>query len=220
MDIDYRRHGGIAGVAEQILHLRAEAVPQWIESQVAHILKERPTLVGFTCMFDQTIASAAISPRLKALAPDVTVAFGGYAVRQRTGPMLLEAFPWIDATCIGGGEPCIGDLARASATLTRDLSRVPNLLSRDRDGKVVAGLQAPLVAMDSVPGPDFDDFYDDVRRLKREHQIEVAIDRLPVENSRSCWGDNDATRWQGIWQPESEPDMKPATEPAVSAAGP
>lgn len=187
MGIDYRRYGGIPGVVEQILHLRAEVVPRWIESHVIRILEERPTLVGFTCMFDQTIASAAMSLRLKALAPDVTIAFGGYAVRPPTGPMLLEAFPWVDAICIGEGEPCIGDLARASATPMRDLSRVPNLLFHSRDGKVAASPRAPLVAMDSVPTPDFDDFYDDVRRLKREYQIEVAIDRLPVENSRGCW---------------------------------
>lgn len=185
--IDYRRHGGIPGVVDQLLRLRAEVVPAWIESHVTHILEQGPTLVGFTCMFDQTIASAAITLRLKARAPDVTVAFGGYAVRPPTGPMLLEAFPWVDAICTGEGEPCIGDLARASAIPGRDFSRVPNLLSRDRDGKVVVGPQAPLVAMDGVPAPDFDDFYEDVRRLKRDYQIEVAIDRLPVENSRGCW---------------------------------
>lgn len=185
--IDFRRYGGIPGVVSHILRLRNEVIPKWVESEVAYILEARPTLVGFTCMFDQTIASAAISMRLKALSPGITVAFGGYAVRAPTGPMLLQAFPWIDAICTGEGEPCIAELARASAAPIRDLSNVPNLIYRNPAGQVAESRRAPLLDMDRVPVPDFDDFYEDVRRLQREHKVEVSIDRLPVENSRGCW---------------------------------
>ena len=151
------------------------------------MLSWKPTLVGFTCMFDQTIAAAAISSRVKALAPDVLIAFGGYAVRSPTGEMLLEAFPWLDAVCAGEGEPCICDLARASVTAPPDLFRVPNLLFRDRTGGVVSSPQAKPVDMDTIPIPDFDDFYEDVRQLRRENEVDIAVDRLPVENSRGCW---------------------------------
>jgi len=185
--IDHRKYGGIPGVVEQILHLRTEVIPKWVEAQVVQLLSWRPTLVGFTCMFDQTIASVAVASRIKALAPDVLIALGGYAVRAPTGEMLLESFSWIDAICTGEGEPCICDLAQASVMEDRDLSRVGNLLFRNATGRIATSFQAPPVVMDSIPPPDFDDFYRDVHRLRAENQIEIAIDRLPAENSRGCW---------------------------------
>jgi ribosomal peptide maturation radical SAM protein 1 len=185
--IDHRKYGGIPGVMEQILHLRTEVIPKWVESQVVRLLSWGPTLVGFTCMFDQTIASVAVASRIKALAPGVLIALGGYAVRAPTGEMLLESFSWLDAICTGEGEPCICDLAHVSVMEDRDLSRVSNLVFRDTNGRIATSFQAPPVPMDSIPPPDFDDFYRDVRQLRTENQIEIAIDRLPAENSRGCW---------------------------------
>ena len=188
--IDHRQYGGVPGVMEQILRLRSEVVPQWIESKIQEMMRWRPTLVGFTCMFDQTIASAAISLRIKTFAPDTLIAFGGYAVRSPTGEMLMDAFPWIDAVCTGEGEPCIADLARASRNAGdghRDLSHVPNLVFRDAAGKLVESTPAKPVDMNTIPPPNFDDFYADIRRLRDECAIDVAVDRLPVENSRGCW---------------------------------
>jgi ribosomal peptide maturation radical SAM protein 1 len=151
------------------------------------MMQWRPTIVGFTCMFDQTIASAAISSQLKKVAPDTPVVFGGYAVRSPTGEMLLEAFPWIDAVCAGEGESCIVDLARASCDANPDLSKVSNLIFRDSAGKIVESGRAKPVDMDTIPPPNFDDFYADIRRLREESEVEIAVDRLPLENSRGCW---------------------------------
>jgi len=185
--IDHRQYGGIPGVVEQILHLRSEVVPKWIECKVQEMMQWQPTVVGFTCMFDQTIASAAISSQLKKVAPDIPVVFGGYAVRSPTGEMLLEAFPWIDAVCAGEGESCIVDLARVSCDANPDLSKVPNLIFRDSAGKIVESGRAKPVDMDTIPPPNFDDFYADIRRLREESEVEIAVDRLPLENSRGCW---------------------------------
>ncbi len=185
--IDYRKHGGIPGLVEQILHLRAEVVPDWIEQQVHRMLTYKSSLIGFTCMFDQTISSLAIASRVKALAPGTLIALGGYAVRSPTGEMLLDSCPWIDAVCTGEGEPCIAELARSSTEQKPDLSRVPNLLFRDELGTIVASPRAASVDMDTVPVPNFDDFYADVRHLRDEAEVEIAIDRLPIENSRGCW---------------------------------
>jgi ribosomal peptide maturation radical SAM protein 1 len=138
-------------------------------------------------MFDQTIASAAIANRIKSFDPRVLIAFGGYAVRPPTAEMLLDAFPSIDAICVGEGEPTILPLAVASAAPSRDLSSVPNIFSRDKSGTVTSGPRAPLVAMDAVPTPDFDDFFEDVKELGVHHCVDIAVDRLPLENSRGCW---------------------------------
>jgi ribosomal peptide maturation radical SAM protein 1 len=138
-------------------------------------------------MFDQTIASAAIAARVKALYPETVIALGGYAARSPTAEMLLEAFPWVDAVCSGEGEPCVTALAQASNIPGHDLSGVPNLFRRDAAGKVVQNQPAPPVDMDTIPTPNYDDFYADIRRLRAESAVEVSVDRLPLENSRGCW---------------------------------
>lgn len=185
--IDHRRHGGIPGVIQHLLHLRETAIPDWVQQHVDAMLAWQPTVVGFTCMFDQTIASAAIAARLKQTRPDLLIALGGYAVREPTGSMLLQAFPWIDCVCTGEGEPCIVELAQASVRLPRHLQQVPNLLYRDAAGQIARTPSAPLVEMNSLPDPNFDDFISDLRQLRDTSRIEVLIDRLPVENSRGCW---------------------------------
>jgi ribosomal peptide maturation radical SAM protein 1 len=101
--------------------------------------------------------------------------------------MLLDTFTCIDAICTGEGEPCIVDLALASTTANTDLSVVPNLMFRDHARKVVTSAQAKPVDMDKVPAPDFDDFYAEVEELSAEYEVDIAVDRLPVENSRGCW---------------------------------
>lgn len=185
--IDHRRYGGIPGVVRHILHLREHVVPAWVQAHADDMLAWRPTMVGFTCMFDQTIASAAIGARLRQARPDLLIALGGYAVREPTGSMLLKAFPWIDCVCTGEGEPCIVELAHASVRLPRDFQRVPNLLYRDAAGQIARTPPAPLVDMNALPDPNFDDFFADLRRLRDTSRIDILIDRLPVENSRGCW---------------------------------
>ncbi|CAD6547999.1 RiPP maturation radical SAM C-methyltransferase [Paraburkholderia sabiae] len=185
--IDHRQHGGIAGIVAKVLQLRAEVIPAWVDTHVARMVQWCPTLVGFTCMFDQTIASVAIASRLRRAAPGIMTVLGGYAVRAPTGEMLLDAFPWIDAICTGEGEPCIAALARVSVNTEPDLSAVPNLLYRNGAGRPVESPQAGRVDMDTVPPPDFDDFYAEVAELSAAHSVDISVDRLPVENSRGCW---------------------------------
>jgi ribosomal peptide maturation radical SAM protein 1 len=185
--IDHRARGGIPGIVNDLLRLRSKVIPTWVERFAKEMVDWRPTLIGFTCMFDQTIASAVVAKKVRDYDRNVTIALGGYAVRPPTGDMVLEAFDWIDAVCIGEGEPTIGPLARASTEPRGELAGVPNLLYRDISGQIRSNAEAPLINMDQVPDPNYDDFFADVDRLARDAKVLVAIDRLPIENSRGCW---------------------------------
>ena len=157
------------------------------------MLAWKPTLVGFTCMFDQTIASVAIGQRLKAMNQQTLVALGGYAVRPPTGEMLLEAFSCVDAICIGEGERVIEPLARASVEWPFSLETVPNLLYRDSSGGVVSSRPAGQISLEDSPVPNYDDFFADVRDIQTSERVRIGIDRLPIENSRGCWWGAEAT---------------------------
>ncbi|MET0247290.1 MAG: RiPP maturation radical SAM C-methyltransferase [Sphingomonas sp.] len=184
--IDADDWGGLDGVIEQLITLRQETIPAWLDEEADRIAAERPSLLGFTCMFDQTIASVALARLVRLRAPGTMIALGGYAVRAPTAQTVMHAFPWIDAICMGEGEPAILGLAEASVGQI-PLESVPNLLMRGADGELHETEAAPLIDLDRSPAPDYDDFFDDLRTLEADHAVAIDIERLPLENSRGCW---------------------------------
>ncbi len=99
--IDPRRFGGVQGFVDALLALRNEVIPSWLDSWATEIAEHPSSLVGFTCMFDQTIASLALASLVKAKAPWKTVALGGYAVQAPAAQMIIGSSEWIDAVCLG-----------------------------------------------------------------------------------------------------------------------
>src|SRR5262249_56691 len=154
---------------ERVLRLRNEVVPRYVAECTDAILDYHPTLVGFTCAFDQTISSLCVARALKARQPDLMIALGGYAVHGEVGEQILRCFPDIDAIARGDGEMTIRDLAHASVG-ARSLSRVSNAVIRNGERVVSTPAEGPI-AMDDVPAPDYDDFFHDIERLKHEQGI-------------------------------------------------
>jgi ribosomal peptide maturation radical SAM protein 1 len=174
-------------VIDNLLDMRRNQIPTWLDEQASLLAGSPAPLVGFTCMFDQTIASVALAHMVKERAPEKLIALGGYAVRQPTGGAILSAFRWIDAVCTGEGETMIAQLARAAAS-ELSLAEVPGLAYREPDGESVSvNAPAPMVDLAQVPTPNYDDFYLDIADLATIEQIDIATPRLPVENSRGCW---------------------------------
>jgi ribosomal peptide maturation radical SAM protein 1 len=182
--------GGSPSVDEvtvTLLDLRARVIPAWLEEQADLLARSPAPLVGFTCMFDQTIASVALAQLVKQRCPEKLVALGGYAVREPTASAVLRAFGWVDVVCTGEGEPVIVPLARAAAGECA-LSEVPSIVHRGpgRDD-LRSTPPAPLVDLAHSPTPDYDDFHVDVADLSARERVDIAVTRLPVENSRGCW---------------------------------
>ena len=184
--IDKNINGGYEGIIEKILHLRNTVIPDWLEQWADEISKSAATLIGLTCMFDQTIASVALSHLIKKKANDKLIALGGYAVRSPTGEAILRAFSCVDVVCNGEGEPAIEKLTAASAG-NIPLREVPNIIYRDAENSIIHSFQAPLTDMNSIPVPNYDDYFKDVAVLQRMHNVAIETDRLPIENSRGCW---------------------------------
>jgi len=185
-EVDPKRFGGSEGVVSMLLHLRNEVLPGWLEVWADEIARHESSLVGFTCMFDQTIASLALARMVKERAPQKMCVLGGYAVRTPTAQMILRSSPWIDAICDGEGEVAVIGLARSAAGEI-PLDQVPGIVYRSPSGEPVAAPPPVQVDLDANPAPDYDDFFDDLKRLSKEHLIDVEPRNLPIENSRGCW---------------------------------
>jgi len=186
----------------KLIEARRTIFPRWLDECAEFVVAENPTLVGFTCLFDQTISSIALARKIRERLPAVTIALGGYGLEGPVAREVLRCFPWIDAVCLGEGEPAIVELARASAG-QRPLAGIPNILTRDMGEPELVGpryvrnlriairepipIRARPISMDESPVPSFDDYLADLDELNRVHQVEIEFDTLPVETSRGCW---------------------------------
>ena len=180
------RMGGSEGVVRTMLELRQEILPQWLAGWADRVAEHPATLVGFTCMFDQTVSSLALAKLIREKSPEKMIAFGGVAARTPTAQMLLRSNPWVDAICDGDGEETIIPLAKASAGLL-PLTRVPGIVCRSESGEPMSTLAPSPVDMNQVPTPDYDDYFQDLKTLQQEYKITISPISLPLENSRGCW---------------------------------
>jgi ribosomal peptide maturation radical SAM protein 1 len=174
-------------VVEYALKVRNEAVPAFLADCMGLVERTPSTMIGFTCMYDQTIASLALASLIKRRYPDKLIVLGGYALENPCGPQIMRSFPFVDVVVFGEGEDRITSLAEASVDRGR-LSTIPGIMYRDQDGEIHSTAPcASKVNLDESPVPDYDDFMADVERLNAEEMVEIAIQILPVESSRGCW---------------------------------
>jgi ribosomal peptide maturation radical SAM protein 1 len=180
------RFGGEDSFVEKLLRLRNQIIPTFLGEEADEIAASGASLVGFTCMFDQTIASLALASLIRKRAPEMMLALGGYAVRPPAAEMLLKSSPWIDAVCVGEGEQTIVELAEASVG-RRPLSEVSGIAYRSDGGETVETRMPPMVNLTENPTPNFDDFFIDIQTLASRDEVDIKAVYLPLENSRGCW---------------------------------
>ncbi len=164
------------------IQMRQEIVPQFLAECAEELIAYEPTLVGFTCMFDQTIASLALASLLRRKCPDVMIVLGGYAMEGPPGREVLRAFPHIDAIAEGDGEPIIALLAQASVGRGR-LSDIGGVFTRDNP----LGKPRIRFELDGSPAPDYSDWFADLAALAARDRVTIKTTVLPVESSRGCW---------------------------------
>lgn len=176
-----QRYPAPSDLLDMLLRFRGEVALDYLEQCADRVLAQRPTMLGLTCMFDQTLASVALARIVKDRSPQTLVVLGGYALEGPPGEQVLESFGWVDAVVRGDGENVVVPLAHASAG-RRAPAGIPGVQVRGEPA-----VQAQPVNLADGPDPDYDDWFDDVARLQRETGIRVVTGALPVESSRGCW---------------------------------
>jgi ribosomal peptide maturation radical SAM protein 1 len=165
-------------VAAAAVSLR-ERAETFLDGWVREVVAIRPRVVGFTCTFHQTVPSLALARRLKQLHDPPTIVFGGASCEGGMGLELLRAFPWIDAVCTQEGDRAFPDALPRLLDGREDLA-TPGLVWR---GEEPIGTPAPILDLDELPVPDYNDYFADLDRseLGREQVV------LPLETARGCW---------------------------------
>jgi ribosomal peptide maturation radical SAM protein 1 len=139
--------------------------------------------VGFSLTFQQTLASVALAHRIRRQNPHVRIVIGGACCEGLMGAALLEEFACFDFACSGRMEGVIGDVVAAMRGQL-DPAEVPGLAHRDANGAVMScDRQPPRVCLDTLPLPDFDDYF----RTRRLLGLNLQGTRLLLETSVGCW---------------------------------
>lgn len=171
---------------EDLCQLRNELLPAVVERWATKIDWGAYAVVGFTSTFEQNVASLALARRIKELHPGIVTVFGGANYDGEMGPEYVRAFDWIDYAVVGEGDEALPALV-ARVARAESAAGLPGVAARVNGGVVENG-GAPLVReLDSLPDPDYDEFFAALSRLGRERVLGDALPLLVFESARGCW---------------------------------
>lgn len=169
-----------------ILRARTRVHP-FLDRCVDDIVAEQPSIVGFTSIFQQHVASLALARRIKDRLPSALVVFGGANCEGVMGAETLRQFPWVDAAVSGEGDVVFPDLVERHRA-GRSISDLTGVRTRDRLKEEFAFNRfpnAPIVAtMDSLPYPDYREYFEQFARSRFDADWQPGTF---METSRGCW---------------------------------
>jgi ribosomal peptide maturation radical SAM protein 1 len=172
---------------DRILHVRS-FVPHFLAYCLAAVPWHEYAMVGFTSTFEQNIASLALARRIKRLHPEIKIVFGGANWEGEMGHELHRQFGFVDYVCSGEAENSLIALVRHVLDRRADddtLATIPGLVHRSKDCESVATPSSePIRDLDSLPYPDFVDYFRDLAQCTVSAPI---VPTLLFETSRGCW---------------------------------
>jgi ribosomal peptide maturation radical SAM protein 1 len=157
-------------------------VPEFLERCVHELLQSRPSVVGFSSTFAQTVPSLILAKLLKQEAPQVKIVMGGSNCEGPMGAALHRLYPWVDVVVRGEAE-LVTPRVFAELLAGEPVTAQPGLCIRDGEGVQIIEEAAPRVAMREVPLPIYEDYFERISHST----LKTAKLWLPYETSRGCW---------------------------------
>lgn len=174
-----------------LIKLREQTVDLFLDYCYEQLVADGvPDVVGFSCMFFQTVAALAFGRLLKERHPAIKLAYGGVCFHGEAGEELFDKVPWIDVVSTGEADDVIVPLFQALARGETPIG-LAGIRARDERGNAVVGPPPKLMpteVLEALPDPDYRDFFADARTFGLMDNT-VWLDRasLPFEASRGCW---------------------------------
>ncbi len=176
-----REHPDFNTPARLLMFLRAHrSAPAFIEQCYEAVDWGAYDIVGFTTSYQQTMASLALARRIKQAHPHIHIAFGGVNCLDQMGRSLLQHYDFIDAVCLGEGDICFPEWVRRVG-YGEPLSGIAGMAVRTHPS---APLGNAVTDMDSLPRPDYDDFFAQHAASATASSYSPA---LVFETARGCW---------------------------------
>lgn len=160
-----------------------EYAEEFVDVAAREILAMVPDVVGFSTTFMQNVPSLAVAQRIKEIAPDVLVVFGGGNCDGVMGAALHRNYRFVDYVVSGEGEDALPALLTALYGGT-GLDGVPGLCWWDGDSQRHNEPSPHPLSPGKIPVPDFDDWF---ARIESSPVREYIEPKLILETARGCW---------------------------------
>lgn len=181
----WRERGEVRELADEV----REWLGGWLDDLVARAELETATVVGFTSVFQQNVASLALARRLKACKPAPTVVMGGANCEFPMGPTLAQAFDSLDLVFSGPALESFPNFVRGllGGRSTDELAMTGGVFRRTSGPDLVRQDLPTQGAERPINNPvdlDYDDWLDEFYRTFPNREL---IPSLTFETARGCW---------------------------------
>src|SRR5690349_23513519 len=123
---------------EDLRDVREKIAPQFIDFCLDGIDWTRFGLIGFSVVFQQTLASIALARALKARHPEIPIIFGGATFEDDIAEEIMKGCPQVDYIFCGDADELLPETIRRIYA-KESLRVMPELMWRDNDAIAKAG---------------------------------------------------------------------------------
>jgi ribosomal peptide maturation radical SAM protein 1 len=187
----YRRN--LEGICEKagctlddLRRLRETAAPAFIDFCMNSVDWSRFGLIGFSVVFQQTLASIAMAAALKKRYPHIPIMMGGATFEDDIAEEIMKGCPQVDYIHCGDADETLPKAIRRVYS-GESMKGMPGIMWRE-NGRVVYNGRAPNLAdMNKTPVPDFDEYFYARKQGQYEYYDKAQGVLLPIETARGCW---------------------------------
>jgi ribosomal peptide maturation radical SAM protein 1 len=167
--------------------IRDKQAPEFIEYCAETVDWSRFSLIGFSVVFQQTLASLALAKAIKQRCPGIPIVFGGASLEDDIADEIMRECPQVDYIHCGDAELSFPEMVKRLER-GESMEGVRGVMWRNEAGKTEYAGRAPnFAAMDETPMPDFDEYFYARREGGYEDFDEACEPMIPIETARGCW---------------------------------
>jgi ribosomal peptide maturation radical SAM protein 1 len=166
--------------------IRDKDAPEFIDFCLEAVDWNRFSLIGFSVVFQQTLASLALAKALKQRYPNIPIVFGGASLEDDIAGELMRHCPQVDYMHCGDAEMTFPEMVRRLER-GQSMEGLPGMMWRNRGKIEYAGRSPNFMAMNETPLPDFDEYFYARGEGGYEQYDDACEPMIPIETARGCW---------------------------------
>src|SRR6185369_9184103 len=171
---------------DDLRRLRETAAPAFIDFCIKSVDWSRFGVIGFSVVFQQTLASIALARALKQHYPHIPIMMGGATFEDDIAEEIMKGCPEVDYIHCGDADETLPKAIRRLYN-GESMAGMPGMMWRDNGRIAYAGRAPNLADMNKTPTPDFDEYFYARKESGYHYCDESQGVLLPIETARGCW---------------------------------
>jgi len=171
---------------DDLRRLRETTAPEFIDFCLNSVDWSRFGLIGFSVVFQQTLASIALARALKERFPHIPIMMGGATFEDDIAEEIMNGCPQVDYIHCGDADETLPQAVRRVYS-GQSMQGMPGIMWRDEGQIAYAGRAPNLADMNKTPVPDFDEYFYARKEGGYGYSDQARGVLLPIETARGCW---------------------------------